>query len=150
LSVSGGVEPYTIEVTRGALPAGLEIVSGIIVGTPAQRRGSNFTLRVTDQRGTSLTKRFNLSVAGAVMISSQGLPAGRVGRRYRAHLKVNAGKKPYVWSLTAGTLPAELSFDPGTASITGTPLAATQTDLTFQVTDSLGGTRQQTLTLTIR
>ena len=150
LSVSGGVEPYTIEVTRGALPAGLEIVSGIILGTPAQRRGSNFTIRVTDQRGSSLTKRFNLSVIGAVTIGSQGLPAGRVGRRYRAHLKVNAGKKPYVWSLTAGTLPAELSFDPGTASITGTPLAATQTDLTFQVTDSLGGTRQQTLTLTIR
>jgi hypothetical protein len=52
--------------------------------------------------------------------------------------------------LAAGTLPAELSFDPVTASIAGTPLAATQTDLTFQVTDSLGGTIQRTLTLLIR
>lgn len=150
LSVSGGVEPYTIEVTRGSLPAGLQIVSGIIIGTPTQRKGSNFTLRVTDQQGSSLTKRYNLPVVAAVMINNQNLPAGRAGRRYRAHLKPGAGKKPYVWSLTAGTLPAELSFDPGTASIAGTPLAATQTDLTFQVTDSLGGTTQRTLTLTIR
>ena len=150
LSVSGGVEPYTIDITRGALPAGLQIVNEIILGTPVQRKGSSFTLRVTDQRGLSLTKRFNLSIVGAVTIASQNLPAGRAGRRYRAHLRVNAGKKPYVWSLAAGTLPAELSFDPVTASIAGTPLAATQTDLTFQVTDSLGGTIQRTLTLLIR
>ena len=150
LSVSGGVEPYTIDITRGALPAGLQIVNEIILGTPVQRKGSSFTLRVTDQRGSSLTKRFNLTVVSAVVISNQNLPAGRAGRRYRAHLRVNAGKKPYVWSLAAGTLPAELSFDPVTASIAGTPLAATQTDLTFQVTDSLGGTIQRTLTLLIR
>lgn len=150
LSVSGGVEPYTIEVTKGALPEGLGIVSGIIVGTPTRRQGSHFSLRVTDQRGSSLTKRFNLAVVGAVVVNNQNLPAGRAGRRYRAHLRPGAGKKPYVWSLTAGTLPAGLSFDSATASITGTPLVATQTDLTFQVTDSLGGARQRTLTLIIR
>ncbi|GEM_PF-359648 len=150
LSVSGGVEPYTIEVARGELPAGLGIVDGTIAGTPAQRRGSSFTLRVADQRGSSLTRRFHLTVVGAVAINNRNLPAGRAGRRYRARLGAGAGKKPYGWSLTGGTLPAGLSFDPATASIAGTPLAAAQTDLTFQVTDSLGGASQRTLTLVIR
>src|SRR5581483_11301856 len=150
LSVSGGVEPYTIEVARGELPAGLGIVDGTIAGTPAQRRGSSFTLRVADQRGSSLTRRFHLTVVGAVAINNRNLPAGRAGRRYRARLGAGAGKKPYGWSLTGGTLPAGLSFAPATASIAGTPLAAAQTDLTFQVTDSLGGASQRTLTLVIR
>jgi len=34
--------------------------------------------------------------------------------------------------------------------ITGIPLVAGSVDLTFQVTDALGGTAQKTLTLTIR
>jgi len=150
LAISGGVEPYTIELTRGALPAGLQVVNGIIVVTPVQRKGLGFTLRVTDQRGVSLTKRFHLAVVGAVTIGNRNLPAGRAGRRYRARLRPDAGKKPYAWSLIAGALPAGLAFDPGTVSIAGIPLAARQTNLTFQVTDSLGGTSQRTLTLDIR
>jgi hypothetical protein len=105
---------------------------------------------VTDDAGASLTKRFNISVLGAVTINNQSLPSGRVGRRYRARLKVKAGQKPYAWSLIAGSLPSGLTFDVTSASISGTPLAVGETSLGFQVTDPLGGVAQKTLTLSIR
>jgi hypothetical protein len=73
-----------------------------------------------------------------------------VGRRYKARLKAKAGRKPYSWSLIAGSLPAGLTFDSTTASITGTPLAIGDTSLTFRVTDPLGGVAQKALTLTIK
>ena len=150
LNISGGVEPYVVTLDAGALPEGLALAGEAIAGTPAASRKSRVTLRVTDQFGATLTKRFNISVAGAVTINNQSLPAGRVGRRYKARLKANAGKKPYVWSLAAGSLPAGLTFDPTAASITGTPSAIGDTSLTFQVSDPLGGVAQKILTLSIR
>ena len=63
---------------------------------------------------------------------------GRTGRRYASRLAAVGGKKPYAWSLFAGTLPAGLALDLTTGRITGTPLSPGTTDLTFQVDDSLG------------
>jgi len=97
-----------------------------------------------------VAKRFNLSVVGAVSINNQALPSGRLGRRYSARVKSKGGQKPYTWSLVAGSIPAGLAFDPLSASITGTPIAIGETNLTFQVTDPLGGVAQKTLTLSIR
>ncbi|MGH7853698.1 MAG: PQQ-dependent sugar dehydrogenase, partial [Candidatus Binatia bacterium] len=150
LNISGGAEPYVVSLDAGALPAGLGFAGETIAGTPAQARGSRFTVRVTDQLGASLTKRFNLSVVGAVSINNQSLPSGRVGRRYKARLKAKAGRKPYSWCLIAGSLPAGLTFDSTTASITGTPLAIGDASLTFRVTDPMGGVAQKPLPLLIR
>jgi glucose/arabinose dehydrogenase len=150
LNVSGGVEPYSVTLVSGALPAGLGIVGEMITGTATQQKGSRFKLHVTDQVGASLTRRFSISVVGAVAIASQALPSGRTGRRYKAQLKAKAGKKPYAWSLITGSLPAGLTFNPSTGSVTGTPLAPAETSLTFQVTDPLGGMTQKILTLSIR
>ena len=150
LDISGGTPPYSASLDAGTLPAGLNLEGGVISGTPASSKRSRFTLRVTDDAGASLTKRFNISVLGAVTINNQSLPSGRVGRRYRARLKVKAGQKPYAWSLIAGSLPSGLTFDVTSASISGTPLAVGETSLGFQVTDPLGGVAQKTLTLSIR
>jgi hypothetical protein len=85
-----------------------------------------------------------------VSINNDSLPSGRVGRRYKARLKAKAGKKPYVWSLTAGSLPSGLSFDATDAAISGTPLMIGDANLTFRVTDPLGGVAQKTMILSIR
>jgi hypothetical protein len=150
LDISGGTPPYSASLDAGTLPAGLNLVDGVISGTPASSKRSRFILRVTDDAGASLTKRFNISVLGAVSISNKSLPSGRAGRRYKARLKAKAGQKPYAWSLIAGSLPSGLTFDVTSASISGTPLAVGETSLGFQVTDPLGGVAQKTLTLSIR
>jgi hypothetical protein len=65
-------------------------------------------------------------------------------------LKAKAGKKPYAWSLVVGSIPSGLTFDPAIASITGAPTAIGDSNLTFRVADSLGGSAEKTLTLSIR
>jgi len=150
LNISGGVPPYVVSLDAGTLPAGLNPVGGAISGTPTVRRKARLTLRVTDDGGASLERRFTLSVLGAVSINNQSLPSGRVGRRYNARLKAKAGRKPYAWSLIAGSLPLGLTFDATTAAISGTPLAVGESSLTFRVIDSLGGSIQKTLALSIR
>jgi hypothetical protein len=57
--------------------------------------------------------------------------------------------KHYNWSQIGGTLPVGMSFDGATGKITGIPTAAGSANLTFQVTDALGGTAQKMLVLVI-
>jgi len=76
-----------------------------------------------DQVGASAAKRFRLLVVRSVSISTKALPLGRTGRRYASRLAAVGGKKPYTWSLLAGTLPAGLALDLTTGRITGTPLS---------------------------
>ncbi len=84
---------------------------------------------------------------GTITITSSSLPNGTVGVAYSATLQATGGTTPYTWSVS-GTLPAGLSLNSGTGTITGTPTTAGgPTTLTFQVTG--GGTATRALTITI-
>jgi Putative Ig domain len=85
-----------------------------------------------------------------VNISKRSLPIGDVGRSYTGRLRARSGKKPFTWSLVAGALPSGLSLDATTGRITGIPLSSGDTNLTFRVTDILGGVAQKDLALLIR
>jgi glucose/arabinose dehydrogenase len=150
LAISGGTPPYTVNTISGSLPPGLALVSQSISGTPTINRRARITVRVTDQLGASATKRFRLLVVRAVTISTRTLPFGRVGRRSAFRVAAVRGKKPYAWSVIAGALPSGLTLDSTTGRITGTPVSVESADLTFQVTDSLGGVAQKSFVLTIK
>ena len=150
LTIGGGSPPYSVSLASGLLPPGLNLSGQTIAGTLASAKGSRFTLRVTDDLGAALTQRFRISAVGAVNISNQSLPMGRAGRSYNARLVGRSGKKPFTWSLAAGSLPSGLTLDSTAGRITGTPVTPGDTSLTFQVTDSLGGVAQKTLSLAIQ
>jgi aldose sugar dehydrogenase len=150
LKISGGTSPYGLTLAAGVLPPGLNPLSESIAGTLTSVKGSRFTLRVTDSLGASRTQRFRIAAVGAVNIGNQSLPTGRVSRSYSARLVGRSGKKPFTWSLSAGSLPSGLSLDATTGRITGIPAAVGDTSLTFQVTDTLGGVAQKALTLSIK
>jgi hypothetical protein len=77
------------------------------------------------------------SLSSPVSITTISLPTGQVGTAYSATLTATGGTAPYTWSLASGTLPAGLSLNASTGTITGTPtVLVSSTPLTFQVTDS--------------
>jgi len=87
-----------------------------------------------------------------ISITTSSLPAGQVGVAYTTTLAATGGTPPYTWSMTSGSLPANLVLNATTGAIAGTPVVpATNTPLTFKVTDSSSPTltKSANLTLTI-
>jgi len=150
LAVAGGTPPYVATLVKGTLPLGLALAGANITGTPSQARQSVFTLKFDDAAGASASRSYRLKILTAVAIATIRLPMGRVGRTFSAALIARGGKKAYSWSLVSGVLPAGLALNPVTGRIAGAPLAAASVNLTFRVTDILGGAAQKEFVLTVK
>jgi subtilisin family serine protease len=150
LAPGGGLPPYSITMTKGHLPPGLALGSPEIVGTPSRSGTYAFTIRITDQLGSSVSQKFKLKIVKALAISTKALTAGRVGKSYKAGLKSTGGIAPATWAIIAGALPDGLTFDPVTRRITGVPALAGTFNVTFQVTDPLGGLSQKSFAMLIK
>jgi Putative Ig domain len=152
LAASGGTSPYSWQLTGGTLPAGLSLSrSGTLSGSPSTAASNaSLTFKVTDSGNPaqSATVTLTLTILPAKLtITSTSLPTGQLGAAYSAALAASGGTLPYSWHLAGGTLPAGLSLA-GTGAISGTPTAvASNTPLTFQVTDA--GSPAQTATVTV-
>jgi len=142
LPISGGEEPYTVEVSKGALPAGLvppPFGSTQITGTPTLlAKSASFTIKVTDIEGASVSKNYKITILKTVAITTTKLRAGKMNVAYSAALKASGGKTPYTWSVDV--MPPGLALNSSTGAITGTPTASGTWNPIFQVTDALGAT----------
>lgn len=87
---------------------------------------------------------------GSLTIANSSLPEGAVNQPYSASLTPAGGTPPYTWSVSPA-LPANLSLDPATGAIMGTPTTQGTTTHTFSVHDNSVPAQvvQQTLTLTV-
>jgi hypothetical protein len=64
LTATGGVAPYTWSRISGALPSGVTLNStGVLSGTPTNAATTSATYRVTDSRGTSVTRVLSISIS---------------------------------------------------------------------------------------
>lgn len=74
LTASGGTTPYTWAIVSGALPPGLTLVNGQIVGTPTTAGTYGFTVQVTDSSQTPVSdtqaETIHVVQAGAVTTHS--------------------------------------------------------------------------------
>jgi len=158
LVASGGTTPYTWTLTSGALPANLKLnaATGAITGTPTVSVTSTpLTFQVKDAGSPQQSKTVNLTLTitpATLAISTSSIPNGQVGVAYSTTLVASGGTTPYSWTLSSGTLPANLQLNAATGAITGTPtVSVTSSPLTFQVKDA--GSPQQSksvnLSLTI-
>jgi hypothetical protein len=143
VAATGGLGAFAFAVSTGSLPPGLSMsTGGVITGTPSGPNGTtSFTVMVTDhsnppQSGTQpLSILINLPPAPS--ISPTTLPGGNVGTPYTHAVAVTGGLGPFTWSVSSGTLPAGLSFNTTTATISGIPTTQQiNVAFTIQVTDS--------------
>jgi hypothetical protein len=109
-----------------------------------------FTVRAVNAVGSSAaTQEVSAGPVAALVISTAGMPGGRVGARYSVALAGAGGVQPYRWSLAGGSLPAGLTLS-RTGRITGTPTRARTASFTLRVTDATGLLATRTLTLTVQ
>jgi hypothetical protein len=151
LQPAGGTPPYVWAVTAGSLPGGLTFnAGGQIDGTPTMAGTFTFTAQVTDGNSNRASKQFTLAVAGALTITTgPALPDGQAGSPYQQTLAAAGGSPPYLWSVTAGSLPPGLTLQGPTGLLNGTPTAAGSFNFTVTLTDSASVSAQKQFTLAV-
>ncbi|MGE0433873.1 MAG: Ig domain-containing protein [Planctomycetota bacterium] len=135
------------------LPAGMTLnaSTGVLSGTPGAAGAFNVNVTLTDANGKTGNGAYTLQVAAAVALTGSSLADGEEEQAYSQTPGNSGGTGPYTWSMLITPALADLSMDPSTGLITGTPAAGTSNNYTVAVTltDSLGGTANKNYTLYI-
>ncbi|MFT0519097.1 putative Ig domain-containing protein [Pseudomonas faucium] len=127
---------------------GTATVSGLRLSyTPkAGYSGSDsFAYTVTGPGGTSAPATVTITVSAptlAITPTTPNLPPAIQGQAYSASLGASGGTPPYRYAV-AGTLPAGLTLDSASGSVSGTPTAVGDSSFTISVTDANGATGSQ-------
>jgi hypothetical protein len=146
----GATGPFTWAVHSGSLPSGLALSSaGVLSGTPDPVGPSTFTVRASTAGGRSAYGTYTVTTSAPLVVTSTTLPEGRINSPYSQFLTATGGSTPYTWSLVQGPLPTGLSLNGSIGRISGTPTVAGSYPLVVRVTDSIGRTTDQAITLTI-
>lgn len=85
----------------------------------------------------------------APQVATRTLPIALLNQPYFLTLAGTGGTNPYTWSLASGSLPAGLTLDPTTGTISGTPLRVQRTQFSIQLTDSEHRSVKRDMVLTI-
>lgn len=148
VTASGGTPAYTYAVTAGALPAGMTLTSsGVLSGTPTAGGTFNFIITSTDSStGTgpytgSRAYTLTVGVPPLTITPASGSLSGTAGTAYNRTFTASGGTSPYLYALTitAGTMPAGMSFNTATATLSGTPTSAGTVTFNVVATDSSSG-----------
>jgi hypothetical protein len=141
LTVAGGTPPYIWSITSGSLPSGLNLDSqtGLLSGTPATAGSATFTTQVTDAASRTAQKSLSITVAPSTTLPLKLNLAATIqavkGEPFTYQPEATGGTPPYIWSITAGALPAELALNAGTGAVTGTPSVSGDFNVTLTVRD---------------
>ncbi|GAB3255781.1 putative Ig domain-containing protein [Chitinimonas naiadis] len=141
LAATGGTAPYSYVVSSGSLPPGLLLSSGgVLSGTPTANGTFNFSIRVTDNTGSTVTQAYTLTVNAPTITYSPSSPAsGTVGSAYSQSLaSASGGTAPYTYAVVAGGLPSGVTLA-SNGALSGTPTAGGTFNFTVRTTDSSGG-----------
>ena len=143
-----GTTPMTFDVTAGTLPAWATLGSstGTISGTPSATGLYDFTVTATNSVGSSTPRRYQGTVGAsgtAPTITTTTLPSMTQNTAYDSGALVATGSTPITYGITAGTIPAGLSINTSTGTISGTPTGSGAYNFTVTATNAYGTDTQQ-------
>jgi uncharacterized protein YhjY with autotransporter beta-barrel domain len=153
LTAVGGNPPYTFSVSSGALPTGVSLASdGTMSGTPSAAGAYTFIIQASDGTGdTGFRTYSNVVIGGNVLtIAPPTLPNGTQGTAYSQTVTASGGTGgPYIYSVSAGTLPSGLSLNTSTGLIGGTPSAGGSFNFTIRAVDGNNNFGTQAYTVVV-
>ena len=132
----------------------------VLSGTPTTAATTALTYTVTDERGSTASDTFDITVATGVALNAPGNQTYTMGQTITALTlpAATGGTGTLTYTLRDGSgndvdttdnaLPG-LTFDTTTRTLSGTPTTAATTALTYTVTDERGSTASDTVTLTV-
>lgn len=137
---SGGFPPLLYRVTTGPMPAGLHLNSATGQFSGTVLNAGTFPLVVTVQDSWSTPEAVTVPVTVTVtpppLALANSLPARLLlNQPFSGKLVATGGLPPYTFAMN-GTLPAGLTFDPSSGTLSGTPTTIGSSFPTGMVTDS--------------
>lgn len=140
-TIAGGRGARTIELSAGAVPAGMTYGSdGSVSGTPTDPGSGNFSTSVTDVDARNAVAAVNWTVSPGLTISGvSGSYTAIPGEAFSITPSAANADGAVSWSLS-GSLPDGLSFSNASGAISGTPsgTASTSTGLVLTANDATG------------
>jgi sugar lactone lactonase YvrE len=106
-------------------------------------KAGTFPITVTASNGLlpAAVQRFTFTATlSPLSVSPAALPPAFVGQAYTAALAGVGGTPPVTWAVTAGKLPAGLTLNRTTGTLTGIPTTAGTSTFTVRATDSTSPT----------
>ena len=144
-----GLPPYTCALLSGTPATGTTLNGDCrLSGTPTAAGSKTFVIRVADSGGLFLNVNTTQTVLPAVQITTSSVAAATLNTSFTTTLMATGGKPGYTWSVASGTLPAGLGLSAG-GILSGTPITAGISNVTFRATDTLGGFDNQALQLAV-
>ena len=131
----GGTPPYSFAGTSGSISPGTELnAEGNLFGTPTATGTYTFTVAVTDDIGTTVSKQFTLIVT---TITPANPASASIAVPYSQMLMLDGAVGTVTWAVIAGSLPDGLTLDASTGVISGTPsLSAVTSAFTVAATEA--------------
>lgn len=127
IAATGGQAPYTFAVISGNLPPGLTLATnGLISGVASVSGSFNFLVFAADANNMTGSLNYTVTVAKNnpnLIISPPTLPNGIVGINYSQTITASGDLPPYLFTVTAGTLPPGLTLL-SNGQLAGVPIAA--------------------------
>ena len=152
LASTGGTGAIAWSLSAGTLPGGLVLsAGGAITGTPTGPAATSaFTVRATDSGSQQVTKDLSIAIVAQLSITTMSVPNATVGVAYSQTVAATGGSGTRTWSISSGSLPAGLTIDSTTGTISGTPAGpAGPATFTVQVADSTPTPATRSLTITV-
>src|SRR5262249_53822381 len=130
--------PAPTVTTSGPLPGGVTLAAnGTLGGTPTE--GGTFPITITASNGVApdATQDFTLRVYQPPTFTSANATTFTVGQQ-DSFTVAASGVPAHALSMTPGSLPTGVTFDPTTGALSGTPAAGTGGSYTLQFTAANG------------
>ena len=152
--VHNAIGATTFSLANGALPTGLTLnaATGVVSGTPTTAGSFTYALHVKDSSTTAPTTGSATSANTVVKViapapltvSTPPAATAYVGVPIMiGHPEVHGGTLPndtFTWSLASGALPAGLTLNSATGTVSGTPTAAGAYAFSLTVSDNAAET----------